>query len=96
MARNNRFSNIRQKSRARTAQATTREAPPVIEKKPPTVYGKPFILMEDENRNTFDYKGGKWIPHAMTIAECRLTCLVKELPQKVKNMTRYEIQSPLA
>jgi hypothetical protein len=32
----------------------------------------------------------------MTIAECRLNqCQVKQLPQKVNRMTRYEVQSPV-
>jgi len=58
------------------------------------VYGKAFILMEDLQKNTFEYVKGAWVPHAMTIAECRVDCQVKELPQKVNGMTRYEVRCP--
>jgi len=58
-------------------------------------YGKPFILLEDENKSTYEFKAGKWVEHGMTIAECRVECQVKVLPQKLKNMTRYEIRSPI-
>ncbi len=75
--------------------AAPREAPLVYEKKPPTQYGKPFVLMEDQDKNTFEYAGGSWVAHAMSIAECRESCQVKELPQKVNGMTRYEIRYPL-
>jgi hypothetical protein len=76
--------------------ASPREAPRVIERKPPIQYGKPFILLEDADKNTFEFKGGAWVPHAMSIAECRLECQVNELPQKVNLMTRYEIRYPLS
>jgi hypothetical protein len=64
-------------------------------KKVPVVYGKPFILLEDAARNTFEYKAGSWVPYAMSIAQCRATCQVNELPQKVNQMTRYEVRLPL-
>jgi hypothetical protein len=64
-------------------------------RKPPVVYGKPFIVMEDEHRNTFVFSGSAWVPHSMSIAECRAECQVKELPQKVNRMTRYEIRLPV-
>jgi hypothetical protein len=51
--------------------------------------------MEDEQKNTFIYEGGAWVPHSASIAECRQTCQVKELPQKVNRMTRYEIRCPV-
>jgi hypothetical protein len=95
MAHKRHFSNKRQKAR--------RSAPPPpplrmaqMEKSLPVAYGKPFVLMEDENKNTFAYKGGVWIPHTMSIAECRQECQVNELPQKVNRMTRYEVRCPLA
>ena len=66
-----------------------------VERKLPTIFGKPFILMEDEQKNTFVYKAGTWIPHTMSVAECRKDCQVNELPQKVNRMTRYEIRCPL-
>lgn len=97
MPQRNRSANKRQKPRTRSSQAATlKEAPAVIEKKIPVEYGKPFILMEDASKNTFEFKQGQWVPHAMSIAECRQSCQVKELPQKVKEMTRYEIHSPLS
>ncbi len=68
--------------------------PIVTERVAPTVYSKPFIVAEDENKNTFIYKAGAWIPHTETIAECKLTCLVKELPQRLGKMIRYEVRAP--
>jgi hypothetical protein len=74
-------------------------APPPVaiprEAKPPVVYGKPFVLLEDENRNTFTYKSGAWVPHSISIAEYRRNAEVNELPQKVNRMTRYEIRCPI-
>ena len=60
----------------------------------PVVYGKAFIVLEDEAKNTFIFKGGAWVAHTATIAECRQSCLVKELPQRVNKMTRYEVRCP--
>jgi hypothetical protein len=90
-------SNKRQKPRAASQHApTVRAAPAVAEKKPPVAYGKPFVLLEDGQKETFIYNGGQWTRHAKTIAECRLDCQVKELAQKINGMTRYEICSPLS
>jgi hypothetical protein len=71
-----------------------REPPVVTERQAPVVYGKPFILMEDVEKNTFIFKAGQWIPHTASIAECRESCQVKELPQRVNRMIRYEIRCP--
>jgi hypothetical protein len=71
-----------------------RRPPEVTERRPPVVYGKPFILMEDDLKNTFIFEGGAWVPHSVSIAECRLTCQVKQLPQKLNNMSRYEVRRP--
>ncbi|MFM7074047.1 MAG: hypothetical protein ACKO38_19850 [Planctomycetota bacterium] len=71
-------------------------AAPVYERRAPIVYGAPMIVMEDEQKRTFVYAQGSWVPHSATIAECRLTCLVKELPQRVNRMIRYEVRSPLS
>lgn len=68
---------------------------PKPERKPPVVYGQPFIVLEDESKNTFTYQSGSWIPHSMTIAECRQSCQVRELPQKLNRMIRYEVRSPI-
>jgi hypothetical protein len=97
MAQRPRFNHKRQKKRATRQQSSVpREAPRVYEKKPPVQYGKPFVLLEDANKNTFEYKGGAWVPHSMSIAECRQECQVSELPQKVNSMTRYEVRSPVS
>lgn len=59
---------------------------------PPKRYGKPVIVLEDARRQTFVFEGGSWVPYARTIAECRAElCQVKQLAQKVNNMTRYEV-----
>ena len=63
--------------------------------KPPVQYGKPFILLEDSDKKTFEYKSGARVPYTMSIAECRQDCQVKELPQKVNRMTRYEVRCPV-
>lgn len=62
---------------------------------PKKQYGRPFILMEDANLNTFHYVSGSWVPHDKRIAECRVDCQVTALPQKVNNMTRYEVRPPI-
>jgi len=68
----------------------------VFERKSPTRYGKPFILLEDMEKNTFEFRGGQWVAHSMSIAECRENSQVKELPQKVNGMTRYEIRNAVS
>jgi hypothetical protein len=65
-----------------------------VQRAAPVVYGKAFIVAEDSAKKTFVFQGGAWTPYASTIAECRQTCLVKELPQKLNNMTRYEVRCP--
>ena len=96
MARKNRFNHKRHQRTQSTARAAvTREPPKVYEKKAPIQYGKPFILLEDPQKNTFEYARGTWVAYAQTIAQCRQIFQVTELPQKVNGMTRYEIRSPL-
>ena len=96
MAKRNRPNNKRPKPHMRAAQAAmTREARVIPERRPPTQYGKPFTLLEDDKKNTFEYAGGAWVAHATTIAEYRVECQVNELPQKVNRMSRYEIRCPL-
>ena len=97
MAQKHRFNN---RKRGNQPMRTRRDDPPPVarprfEKKPPVQFGKPFVLLEDQDKNTFEYARGAWIPYAMTIAECRLDCQVTELPQKVNGKTRYEIRAPL-
>ena len=77
-------------------RATLPQRTPVVrERKAPTQYGKPFILLEDESYHTFEYSAGAWVPYALSIAQCRQDFLVKELPQKVNGKTRYEIRCPV-
>lgn len=62
-------------------------------KLPPPVYGAAFIILEDAQKNTFEYVGGNWQPFGRSIADCRLDCQVTQLAQKVNNMTRYEVRA---
>ena len=71
-----------------------RPVPAPFEKKPPVVYDKPFVLLEDAQKNVFIFKAGQLIQHAKKIAEYRQDSRVKELPQKINDLTRYEIQCP--
>jgi len=85
----------RQLARSTGPEARGLKRPPaVIERVQPTVYGKPFILMEDQEKNTFIFKAGAWVPHTASIAECRASCQVKELAQRVNQMIRYEVRCP--
>lgn len=93
----------RQPSNKRHRQASGTVRPPINlaevlaprKMEPKKQYGRPFILMEDENLNTFSYVRGAWVPHDKKIAECRVDCQVTVLPQKVNNMTRYEVRPPI-
>jgi hypothetical protein len=96
MQRKKRFQNNRSKRHpSRGAHAPPPLAPPP-ERAPTPQYGKPFTLLEDEGKATFEFTKGSWVPYSMTIAECREHgCQVKELPQKVNRMTRYEVRCPV-
>ena len=97
MAQKHRYNNQRNRRPMRPSHAAAPAAPRLIpEKKVPVVYGKAFIVMEDEAKSTFEYQRGNWVPYGMSIAECRRDCLVKELPQKVNRMTRYEVRRPVS
>ena len=85
--------NLSGSSSSRTA--VVREVP-VYEPKEPVDYGAPFIVMEDADKNTFSYNGSAWVQHRMTMAECRLQCQVKLLPQKVNGKLRYEVREPIS
>ncbi len=97
MGKKKRFHGNRPKKRPNRAS----HVPPPLaalptEKKPPVEYGKPFTLLEDESKATFEFTGGSWVPYSMTIAECRQnSCKVQELPQKVNRKTRYEVRCPV-
>ena len=94
--RNQRDSKSRRPSRSGTPispfarqQAERAAAPPRV------VFGDAFIVLEDREKNTFVYNGTNWVPHTMSMAECRATCQVKELP-KLKDKLRFEVREPLA
>jgi hypothetical protein len=96
MGQRSHHQNKRQKPRAAAHHPAIVRAPTAaVEKKPPVVYGKPFVLLEDNQKDTFIYAAGQWVPHTKTIAECRVDCQVKELAQKINGITRYEICSPI-
>src|SRR5262245_45833495 len=84
----------KQSPRSTSQPSTTREAPVPFVRPAPVVYGKPFIVLEDADKNTFFFKAGAWIPYSASIAECRRTCKVKELAQRVNQMIRYEVRCP--
>jgi len=86
--------NIRNNPSGGGRVAVVRELP-VYQLKEPVEYGKMFIVMEDGDRNTFSYNGSSWVPHSMTMQECRAECQVKELPQKVNGKIRYEVRAPI-
>ena len=77
-----------------SATRSLHRPPEVTQRTAPVVYGKAFIVLEDEAKNTFIFKGGAWVAHTASIAECRQSCQVKELPQRVNKMTRYEVRCP--
>lgn len=91
----NRPQNSKPKKRLVAPRYTPKEAPAPYVPKPIVTYGPTVMLLEDSMRNTFEYKKGTWVPFAMSIAECRKECLVKELAQKVNDMTRYEVRFPI-
>jgi hypothetical protein len=96
MAQHRRSSPNKRQAARLAPQTRTLARPPAVTQRPAAVvYGKPFILLEDEAKNTFVYKGGAWVQHSASIAECRETCQVKVLPQSVGKMVRYEIRCPV-
>jgi len=95
MAQRRRFTqNKRQAARSPVQDTRTLRKLPVAVQRAPVVYGKPFILVEDAEKNTFIFKAGEWVQHPESIAECRQTCQVKELPQRVNGRIRYEVRAP--
>lgn len=96
MAHQNRFSQNRKRP-VRPTRSTVEERPAfeIPAKKPPMALGKAFVILEDESKVTFEYRSGAWVPYTMTIAQCREEGEVKQLPQKINKMTRYEVRLPL-
>ncbi len=95
--RNQRFNVKKKKKHLRTpgTHSSSRTEQPVAEIKPRAVYGTAFVVLEDKAKNTFVYNGTNWVPHSMTMAECRLSCQVKELTQKLGDKNRYEVREPI-
>jgi hypothetical protein len=97
MAQKRRFTqNKRQAARSPVASdtRTLRRLPEFTGRPRPVVYGKPFVVVEDAQKNTFIFHGGEWVAYSASIAECRQTCQVKELPQRLNGRIRYEIRAP--
>jgi hypothetical protein len=95
MANNRQRQNNNRRSRGFDPNSPTRSLrrpPELTERQTPVVYGKPFIVLEDESKKTFVFKAGQWVEFDSSIAECRQSCQVKQLPQKVNRMTRYEVR----
>jgi hypothetical protein len=97
MARQNRFKNNRRKNSRSTPGVAVEKRPRIPARKPPALFGKPFVVLEDEEKNTFSYQGGAWVPYAMTIKQCRDEGHdVRELSQKISKMIRYEVRLQVA
>src|SRR3954453_9505537 len=94
--RQHHHNNKRQNRPASAAPVLARPAYESIERKPKVTYGKAFILLEDAQKNVFVFNAGQWVQYEKSIAQCRQDCQVKELPQRINNMTRYEVCEPLA
>ena len=95
MAQRRKFTQNKRQAARIAPNTRTLYVPERVERQAPTVYGKPFIVVEDAEKNTFIFKAGEWIAFESSIAECRQTCQVKELPQRVNKMIRYEVRAPL-
>jgi hypothetical protein len=52
-------------------------------------------VFEDAEKKTFVFQAGEWVEYSASIAECRQTCQVKELPQRINGRTRYEVRVPI-
>lgn len=98
MAQKRRFvQNKRQAARVPSTDTRALRRPPeLMERAAPVEYGKPFIVFEDADRKTFVYQAGEWVEYSSSIGECRRTCRVKELPQRVNGRIRYEVRAPLS
>jgi hypothetical protein len=93
MAQRRKFNqNKRQIARAAPESRSLRYPPAIVERQQPKVFGKPIIILEDDAKNTFVYSAGNWVPHSASIAEIRQLGQVKELPQRLNRMIRYEVR----
>lgn len=97
MAQKRRFTqNKRQIARLPSSDTRALRRPPEVTHRPaPVQYGKPFVVVEDADKKTYVFQAGEWVEYSASIAECRLTCRVTELPQRVNGRIRYEVRAPL-
>lgn len=95
MARPNSSNNARQNRQARppiVVNTSVSARPKLV----PKLYGKPYVVMEDDRKQTFIFDGGAWVAYSRSIAQCREEqCQVKQLSQRVNKMTRFEVSDPL-
>ena len=80
---------------AASAPSHLKAAPATIPRPKAIEYGKPFVVLEDGRKNVFVIQDGKLVSHATSIADYRRNSRVKEMPQKIKGLTRYEICLPI-
>jgi hypothetical protein len=92
MAQRRHFNQRPARGGGRAPTPVVREVRPAYVKPAPKQYGKPFVLLEDDAKNTFEFIGGAWAPYSMSIAECRAAGEVTQLAQKVNKMTRYQVR----
>lgn len=90
-ARHNNNNKPNRRSAAPEPTTRTREAP---ERKAPVIYGQPFTVLEDKDKNAFVFNGGQWVLYERSIKECQVDCQVKQLSQKINGMTRFEVCAP--
>ena len=57
MAHQHRINKHRKQS-SRSSRPAAVERLAIPERKPPTIYGKPFIILEDGQKNAFNYDSG--------------------------------------
>ncbi len=95
MGKKRSFSGKSQRQSGGPRASLQREPIVIPERKPPVQYGAPVVVLEDQHKQTFVFVSGAWSPFEMSIAECRESCRVTELSQKIKGMTRYEVRRPV-
>jgi len=95
MAQRRPFNQTRRKGNGKGPIHAPIELPKPLPRFVPKQYGAPFVLLEDDQKKTYEYRGGAWVQYERSIAECKVDCQVKQLAQRVNNMTRYEIRLPL-
>ena len=95
MAQRRHFNQNRRKPPSRGSNLPPAAVLTPLPRSNPKQYRAAFVLMENDKKQTFQYQNGAWIEFERSIADCRVDCQVKQLSQKVNNMTRYEIRPEL-